>query len=77
MNEMDQLKKLIKEEVDKLVCDTHEHVCYLRDTSYPKLEESIIKIIFAEEEPVSVQTAIAELETELAQTISGDETANE
>ena len=71
---LDQLKSLIKEETQKLVCETHENVCALRDQAYPKLEDSVIRIIFAEREPVSVQTALAELEQELSRS-AGSETS--
>lgn len=63
--ELEQLKAIIKREADKLICESHPEVCRLRDNSYPRLEKLILNQIFKDEEPVSVQTAIAELEMEL------------
>lgn len=65
MKLIDQLKELIKEESDKLVCETHPEVCSMRDSSYDKLERLVLEIIFADTTPVSVQTALAFLEQEL------------
>ncbi|MEO0338517.1 MAG: hypothetical protein AAF242_04815 [Bacteroidota bacterium] len=65
MEELDELKTIIKEATDELICETHPEVCRLRDQSYPNLEKLILDFVFKEEEPVSVQTAIAEIEQEL------------
>ena len=64
--ELEALKQLIKEEADKLICETHPECCRLRDESYPKLEVMVLNKIFEEEEPVSAQTALAEIELELS-----------
>ena len=63
--QLDQLKKMIREEADKLICETHPHVCDLRDMNYNKLEKMVTNVLFQDEEPVSIQTAFAELEREL------------
>lgn len=65
MQSLDQLKAIIKEATDELICETHPEVCRLREESYPNLERLILDFVFKEEEPVSVQTAIAEIEQEL------------
>ena len=62
----EQLLQLIREATQQLICETHPEVCRLRDSSYPRLESLILDFIFKEEEPVSVQTAIAEIEQELS-----------
>ena len=64
--ELNELRQIIKDETNKLICETHPEVCRLRDSSYPRLETLILDFVFKEEEPVSVQTAIAELEQELS-----------
>lgn len=70
MDQNDQLKQLIKEEANKLVCETHPEVCSMRDASYGKLEGLVLEMIFAGKEPVSVQTALAFLEQELTDDLS-------
>lgn len=62
---LEELKQLILKESKELICETHPEVCALRDHNYPKLETMLMDRIFREDEPVSVQTAIAELEQEL------------
>lgn len=66
MNDLQQLKQEIKTEADNLICETHPEVCRLRDEAYPRLESLVLEKIFEEEEPVSAQTALAEIETELS-----------
>jgi hypothetical protein len=66
MSEIVKLKQIIKEHASTLMCETHPEVCRLRDESYPRLEQLTLDVIFREETPVSVQTAFAELEMELA-----------
>lgn len=66
MSSIDQLKQFIEQETKELICETHPEVCALRDRNYSKLEGLILDQVFKGEEPVSVQTAIAEIETELA-----------
>lgn len=66
MNTFDDLKALIREESDELICETHPEVCALRDANYDRLEELVMdRLLNSEEETVSVQTALAELEMEL------------
>ena len=65
-DKMQELKQIIKTQTDKLICETHPEVCRMRDASYPRLESLILDFVFQEEEPVSVQTAIAEIEQELS-----------
>ena len=62
---LNELKQIIKDQTSQLICETHPEVCRLRYSSYPRLEKLILDFVFKEEEPVSVQTAIAELEQEL------------
>lgn len=66
MNKQDELKALIKDESGKLICQTHPQACFMRDQNYPQLESLVLGLIFQEEEPVSVQTALAQLEQELS-----------
>lgn len=63
--ELEELKTLVKQESDKLICETHPECCRLRDENYEHFQRLVMDFIFREEEPVSVQTAIAELEQEL------------
>lgn len=62
---MEELKDLIKQEADDLICETHPEVCALRDQNYPHLENLLLDRLLSDEESVSVQTALAELEVEL------------
>lgn len=62
---MEELNQLIEEESKELICETHPKVCALRDANYAKLETLVLQMIFAEDEPVSVQTALAQVEQEL------------
>jgi hypothetical protein len=66
MSDLQELKSLIESECNELMCEIHPEVCSLRDHNYPKLEGLLIDQIFKGDEPVSVQTAIAELEQELS-----------
>jgi hypothetical protein len=65
MSSVNEIKSLIKEISDELICETHPEVCRLRDQNYNNLESKILNKIFESEKIVSVQTAIAELEVEL------------
>lgn len=66
MEELAALQAIIKDESETLICATHPEVCALRDSNYPRLEELILdRLLGNEEEPISVQSALAELETEL------------
>lgn len=63
---MEELKAIIREESKQLICQTHPEVCALRDANYARLEELVIdRLLGNEEEEISVQTALAELEQEL------------
>ena len=62
---MEELKIIIKEITTELICETHPEVCELRDLNYPQLESLLLERLLNDEQAVSVQTAIAELETEL------------
>lgn len=66
MKPIDQLKSIIRQESDKLICDTHPESCRLRDMNYPHYESLVLDFVFKDEEPVSVQTAIAQVEQELS-----------
>lgn len=63
-----ELRKLIKEEVSKLICETHPYLCELRDKNYDLLEQIILAELSAEKykEAPSIQTAVANLEMELS-----------
>lgn len=61
----EELKEMIREEADKLMCETHPEVCRLRDEAYSRLQSLVLDKIFEEQEPVSAQTAFAEIEQEL------------
>ena len=65
MKGLETLKGYIKEEAEKLICETHPECCSLRDQNYEHFQSLVLDFIFEEEEPVSVQTAIAQLEQEL------------
>lgn len=63
---MEELKALIKTETDRLICETHPEVCALRDQNYARLESIVLdRLLLSAEAEISVQTALAELETEL------------
>lgn len=64
-NDLQELKEMIREEADRLMCETHPEVCRLRDEAYSRLEGLALDKIFEEQEPVSAQTAFAEIEQEL------------
>lgn len=64
-NNIAQLKQLIQEEADQLICETHPNVCELRDQNYEQMEEQVLSFIFQDQEPVSVQTAFARMEQEM------------
>ena len=66
MQVIDQLKQIIREEAEQLLCETHPESCRLRDRNYPHFEGLVMDFVFREAEPVSVQTAIAQLEQELS-----------
>lgn len=63
-----ELENLIKEEADKLLCETHPHVCKLRDTAYGTFEQMAKDFIVSgsTQEPMSVQAALASMESDLA-----------
>jgi hypothetical protein len=66
MEQLEALQAIIREESEQLICQTHPEVCALRDTNYARLEELVIdRLLGNEEEEISVQTALAELEQEL------------
>ena len=62
----DELSALIRACADRLLCETHPNVCAIRDGNYPELETKVIQTLNASEDPMSVQTALALLEEELA-----------
>ena len=64
---LQDLKRAIKRETNKLICETHPNVCELRDQNYARLERLLIEEILSDkyEEPPSLQSAIASLEVEL------------
>jgi hypothetical protein len=66
-NPTEMLKKHIKMEVQKLICEAHPLVCELRDQNYERLEGLILNELLSDKhtEPISIQTAIANLEMEL------------
>lgn len=61
------LKRAIKRETDKLICESHPNVCALRDKNYARLERLIIDEVVSDRyaDGVSLQTVIAGLEGEL------------
>lgn len=61
-----ELTELIRLCADNLLCETHPLVCAMRDADYPALEAKIIQILNASADPMSVQTALAQLEDELS-----------
>ncbi|WP_367390173.1 hypothetical protein [Lewinella sp. LCG006] len=66
MEQLAALQAIIREESEQLICQTHPEVCALRDANYARLEELVIdRLLGNEEEEISVQTALAELEQEL------------
>lgn len=73
-DKLKELKFLIKQEADKLICETHSEVCALRDINYPHLEQLVMQLIFKDREAVSVQTALAQLDQELGDAIVNNET---
>ena len=70
--EMNRLKSLIKREADQLRCETHPEACRMRDENYPQFEQLVLDFVFQEAEPVSVQTAMAQLEQELGDAFNND-----
>lgn len=65
MNDLDVLKEIIKEELNDLSCATHREVCSIRDSNYIQLEGMILSRLLDAQEELSVQSVLAELETEL------------
>lgn len=63
---MQVLKDEIKQEVEKLHCETHPEVCAMRTDNYAELERMIMNGLMARVETISIQTAIAEVEMELS-----------
>ncbi len=61
-----QLSTAIKAQADQLICQTHPQVCFLRDQNYPRLEQLVGQQLFADKDPISIQTALAEIERELS-----------
>lgn len=69
MSVLNELKAIIQEESEALLCETHPQACRLRDDNYAHFEALVLDLIFQEEEPVSVQSALAELERELGESL--------
>lgn len=63
------LRSEIKSEVDKLICESHPQVCSLRDENYDSLEVRVLQYLTQDEEPISIQTAIARLESDLGDSL--------
>ena len=59
---MDELKRIIQQQLSMLLCQTHEGVCALRDTDLPAVVGKVLAIISSDDTAISVQSAIAELE---------------
>ena len=64
---MTKLIALIQKEADKLLCETHPEVCKLRDENFLLLQEKITAKLMASKEVISVQTALAALNSLSAQ----------
>jgi hypothetical protein len=67
-----KLKELIKQEAEKLLCETHPSVCQLRDVNYSRLEDLVMTELEGYDYDISVQSALANIETDL-----GDNDTNE
>ncbi len=61
------LKEAILLIANGLLCETHQHVCDLRDTAPDNLVQQVEAILAAAEPAISIQTALAQLEQELAE----------
>jgi hypothetical protein len=59
------IKDMIKHEAQKLICETHPSVCRLRDANYPHLEDMILVELGNNDFDISIQTALANLESDL------------
>ena len=70
--ELQALKELIQREANQLICETHPEACRLRDENYAQFEQLVLDFVFQETEPVSVQTAMAQLEQELGTAFQND-----
>jgi len=70
MNALEQLKTTIAAEAGKLFCEGHPHVCALRDTNPQQLEKLVLQTLEKNEVPISVETALAQVESALSETES-------
>jgi hypothetical protein len=64
---INDFRKLLQEEIDKLHCSSHPKVCELRDKNIGRLRRLLTTEILSDKhlKTPSIQTAIATLETEL------------
>jgi hypothetical protein len=64
---IDDFRKLLQEEIDKLHCESHPKVCELRDKNPGRLRRLLTAEILSDKhiKTPSIQTAIATLEMEL------------
>ena len=69
MKQEKQLRSLVKSELQKLLCETHPEVCKLRDENYNALEAKVLQYVTQDKEPISIQTAIARLESDLGDSL--------
>lgn len=63
-----QLLELAKKQSFDLLCETHPNVCSIRDEDVDQLMVKVEQVIISHNEPISIQTAFAELEGILAET---------
>jgi hypothetical protein len=62
------IEQEIKTQLQRLLCETHKEVCAMRDESINITVQRVLHIIQTSTEPISIQTAIAQLEGQLADT---------
>lgn len=67
MNKGNELYQSILAHANDLLPETHPQVCALRDENPSQLQEQVVQIIQDSPQPISVQTALAQLEAELAE----------
>ena len=65
------LKMAIQMSANKLFCEAHPNVCELRDVNYQQLEKMVLETLRKTEEPISIDTALALVESALGEVANG------
>jgi hypothetical protein len=62
------LEQEITKQLQRLLCETHKEVCAMRDENIESVTKRVLRIIESSTEEISIQTAIAQLEEQIADT---------